>query len=249
MLALGVLMPACGSSVRGTSSPSPSHPGVTTTEPPPATAGALCTPNVAGQIASTGRATQLIVVDAPQYRTTYADLSAFQRHGSCWVAVFGPWTARIGAAGFSDHRVEGDDTTPTGDYGIGSVMYGNAPSPGVSYPYRQLACGDWWDEDPHSPQYNTFQKVPCHETPPFGGDSEALWQETAAYPSFAVIDYNTSPVVPGAGSGIFIHADLGAPTTGCVSVPLGELDELLRWLDPDDAPLVVMGPDSEIEKF
>lgn len=190
-----------------------------------------------------------MVVDASTYGTTYAQLSAWQRQGSCWIAVLGPWTARIGINGFSDHHVEGDDTTPTGDYHIGSVMYGTSPNPGVQYPYHQLVCGDWWDEDPSSPQYNTFQHVACGETPPFGGDSEALWQETTAYPSFAVIDYNTSPVVPGAGSGIFIHADIEEATDGCVSLPLAELDDVLRWLKPGAFPVVVMAPDSEIDNF
>jgi L,D-peptidoglycan transpeptidase YkuD (ErfK/YbiS/YcfS/YnhG family) len=204
---------------------------------------------VAALLTSTGQATQLVIVQAPNYATTSATLTAWQRQGSCWVAIFGPWTATIGANGFSDHHVEGDNTTPTGAYGVGSVMYGNDPNPGVLYPYHQLVCGDWWDEDATSPEYNTFQNVPCGSTPPFGGDSEALWQETTAYPSFAVIDYNDSPIVPGAGSGIFLHADVGGPTAGCVSLPLGELDEVLRWLDPDDSPLVVLGPDSEIENF
>lgn len=128
-------------------------------------------------------------------------------------------------------------------------MYGNQPSPGVQEPYHQLVCGDWWDEDPNSPDYNTFQHVPCGERPPFGGGSEALWQETAPYPSFAVIDYNTGPVVKGAGSAIFFHADTGVPTTGCVSIPLGDLDTALRWMDPAEAPAFVMGPASEITRF
>jgi L,D-peptidoglycan transpeptidase YkuD (ErfK/YbiS/YcfS/YnhG family) len=191
----------------------------------------------------------VIVVEASSFSTTYASLSAWQRQGSCWQAAFGPWTARIGINGFSNHHVEGDDTTPTGDYGIGADMYGNAPNPGVQYPYEQLVCGDWWDEDSTSPQYNTFQQVPCGETPPFGGDSEALWQETTAYPSFAVIDYNTAPVVPGAGSAIFIHANIGEATDGCVSLPLGELDDLLRWLRPGAFPHVIMAPGSEIDQF
>jgi L,D-peptidoglycan transpeptidase YkuD (ErfK/YbiS/YcfS/YnhG family) len=214
-----------------------------------ATTAPSCSPNVAGQLSSTREAAQLIVVDATTAATTDADLSAFELQGSCWVPVFGPWTARIGAAGFSDHHVEGDNTTPTGDYSIGPVMYGNAANPGVRYPYHQLVCGDWWDEDPSSPQYNTFQHVPCGETPPFGGDSEALWEETTAYPSFAMVDYNTSPAVPGAGSAIFLHADVGAPTAGCVSLPLDELDDLLTWLLPADNPLIVLGSDSEITKF
>jgi L,D-peptidoglycan transpeptidase YkuD (ErfK/YbiS/YcfS/YnhG family) len=189
------------------------------------------------------------VVEAPEYATTYASLTAWSREGSCWVGVFGPWTARIGLNGFADHRSEGDGTTPTGAYGIGPVMYGIDPNPGVHYSYQQLVCGDWWDEDPTSPQYNTFQDVPCGQTPPFAGDSEALWEATSTYQSFAVIDYNTSPVVPGAGSGIFLHVDNGNPTVGCVSIPMGELDQLLDWLSPSASPLIVMGPTSEVEGF
>jgi len=191
----------------------------------------------------------VIVVDAPTYASTYANLTAFQRDGSCWVPVLGPWTARIGADGFSDHHVEGDNTTPTGAYSIGPVMYGNVANPGVQYPYHRLVCGDWWDEDPSSPHYNTFQHVPCGEPPPFAGHSEPLWQVTNAYPSLAVVDYNTSPVVAGAGSGIFLHANVGGPTAGCITLQPAELDDVLRWLNPSAAPLIVLGPDSEIDDF
>lgn len=85
----------------------------------------------------------------------------------------------------------------------------------------------------------------CGATPPFGGGSEALWQETTAYPSFAFVEYNAAPAVPGAGSAIFIHADVGGPTDGCVSLPVGELDRLR----PAEAPLVVFGPSAEINRF
>jgi L,D-peptidoglycan transpeptidase YkuD (ErfK/YbiS/YcfS/YnhG family) len=271
VLGLGVPLAACGSSPQALrAAPRTSTAHATTTEPltptravptttavpttvAPSTAVAptatACNSNLADQLASTNQATQLIVVDASTYATTTATVSVWQREGSCWVAVFGPWTAHIGANGFSDHHAEGDDTTPTGAYGIGAVMYGNAPNPGVEYRYQQVVCGDWWDEDPNSPEYNTFQYVPCGETPSFGGDSEALWEETNVYPSFAVIDYNTSPVVPGAGSAIFIAANLGSPTEGCVGLPVDELDQLLRWLNPAAFPLIVLGPDSEITNF
>ena len=145
----------------------------TTSAPPTAAAApsspAACSTNVASQLASTGQAAQVIVVEAPDYDTTYATLTAWGREGNCWVGEFGPWTARIGRNGFSDHRSEGDGTTPTGAYGIGAVMYGIDANPGVQYSYHQLVCGDWWDEDPSSPEYNTFQYVPCGQTPSFGG--------------------------------------------------------------------------------
>ena len=229
--------------------PPPSEPTAVATTSAPTTAPPGCPSNLAQQIASTGGAGQLITVQSSSYSTTYATLSAWRRQGRCWTAVYGPWTARIGANGFSDHKREGDNTTPTGSYGIGPTMYGNAPNPGVSYSYHRLVCGDWWDEDPGSASYNTFQHVTCGQTPSFGGGSEALWTESAAYPAFAVVDYNTAPVVRGAGSAIFIHADVGGSTAGCISLPLSELDRLLDWLSPGAAPVVVMGPDSEIRRF
>jgi L,D-peptidoglycan transpeptidase YkuD (ErfK/YbiS/YcfS/YnhG family) len=203
---------------------------------------------LAAALASTAGARQLITVEAPSSGSTVAVVELWQRTGSCWQAVAGPWSGFIGYSGFSGHKREGDGTTPTGMYGIGPVMYGNAANPGVRYSYHLLVCGDWWDENPASSGYNTFQHVPCGQNP-FGGDSEALWTETAPYPSFAVVDYNTGPIIPGAGSAIFLHASTGGPTAGCVSVPLGDLDQLLRWLNPADSPAIVMGPAGEITSF
>jgi L,D-peptidoglycan transpeptidase YkuD (ErfK/YbiS/YcfS/YnhG family) len=149
----------------------------------------------------------------------------------------------------SDHHQEGDGTTPSGAYGIGSPMYGNGPNPGVRYRYHPLVCGDWWDEDPNSPQYNTFQHVTCGAQPTFGGKSEALWTVTAAYQNFAVIAYNAGPIVPFRGSAVFLHDDVGGATNGCVSLPAPALITVLRWLQPASAPLIVIGTDAEIRRF
>ncbi len=208
-----------------------------------------CRDNLAARLSRTGLARQLLTVQAAGYSSVVATLQLWQRAGGCWVAAGGPWTALIGRNGFSDHHREGDGTTPTGIYGIGPEMYGNAANPGTAYPYHRLVCGDWWDEDPTSAGYNTFQHLPCGEAPPFGGGSEALWTETAAYPSFAVIEFNTGPVIAYAGSAIFLHADIGVPTAGCVSLPLAELDRALRWLAPGLRPAIVMGPITEITRF
>jgi L,D-peptidoglycan transpeptidase YkuD (ErfK/YbiS/YcfS/YnhG family) len=241
-----------------TASTTTTVPPATTTQPaPPATtrpAGPAatttpCPQNMVSGLASTGSARQLITVDAATYATTVASISIWQRVGACWESAGGPWPGLIGLNGFSDHHREGDGTTPTGVYGIDAVMYGNGPNPGVREPYHQLVCGDWWDEDPTSATYNTFQHVPCGQSPPFGAGSEPLWTEIAPYPAFAVVDYNTDPIVPYAGSAIFVHADTGVPTTGCVSIPVPDLDQLLRWIDPADSPTIVMGPASEIDHF
>lgn len=219
----------------------------TTAKPAPATT--LCPATLASQLSSTGSARQLITVVAAGWGTSTASVQLWQRSGPCWVSAGGPWTGFIGQNGFSDHHIEGDSTTPTGMYGVGAEMYGNHPNPGVKEAYHQLVCGDWWDEDPDSAGYNTFQHVECNEKPPFDAGSEALWQETGPYPSFAVIDYNTGPITKGAGSAIFFHADTGVPTTGCVSIPLPDLDTALRWIDPAQSPAFVMAPASEITRF
>src|SRR2546423_1743885 len=145
-------------------------------------------------------AQQLVSVAAPSVRTTHAVVRLWARSGACWKQVAGPWPARVGRNGLSARHREGDGTTPTGTYAFGRVVYGLDPDPVLRYSYHRLACGDWWDEDPASPTYNSFRHVACGTRPAFGGDSEALWQATVAYRRFAVILYNAAPVVPGRGS-------------------------------------------------
>ena len=187
--------------------------------------------------------------DPPGY---LASFRTFARAGASapWRAVFAPWLAEIGSGDLRDVRREGDHATPTGVYGFGRTVYGNDPRPGgLHYPYHQLVCGDWWDEDPYSPRYNEFVHVACASTPGFAAWSEALWTETTAYPYFAVIDYNMGPTISGPaapGSGIFLHAWVAGPTEGCVALPVPELLRVLRWLDPIDDPIIEIGTDSQL---
>jgi L,D-peptidoglycan transpeptidase YkuD (ErfK/YbiS/YcfS/YnhG family) len=173
--------------------------------------------------------------------STIALVTLWSRTGSCDRRVGGPWTAELGRAGLSTDKFEGDGSTPVGTFSIGAVMYGLSANPGVAYAYHRLTCGDWWDEAPSSPMYNRFVHVPCGMSPPFGGDSEALWRVVPQYDYFALIDYNTSPVVPGRGSAIFLHVSTGVPTAGCVALAATDLLEVLRWLRPRDHPLIAIG--------
>jgi len=211
-----------------------------------AAATAACPQNLASGLETPTTARQLVTVEAKVERTTYANLRTWRRNGRCWVTAGGPYTARLGRNGLSSNRREGDGTTPTGTYRIGRTMYGNEPNPGVRFQYRRLRCGDWWDEDPSSPSYNTFQHVRCGTKPAFAGGSEGMWQQPRPYPFLAVIEYNTSPVIPWKGSGIFLHSQTGGPTIGCVSLRRGELRGVLRWLDPAHAPLIAIGTTKQL---
>jgi L,D-peptidoglycan transpeptidase YkuD (ErfK/YbiS/YcfS/YnhG family) len=210
---------------------------------------ARCAPSLAGRLASTRGSGQLVTVVSPNASSTSGMLELWQRHDRCWLPAGGPWSAFLGVAGISSHHREGDKSTPAGAFGIGPVIYGVAADPGVRYPYHRLICGDWWDEDPGSPAYNTFQHVPCGTRPPFGGSSEALWRSSRAYSHFAFVTYNSDPAIPGRGSAIFIHDDLERPTNGCLTLSPSELLTLLRWLRPDLHPLVVIGTAAQIDRF
>ncbi len=201
-------------------------------------------------------ARQLVVVssatDDPAGAGNLATLRTFVRANrrSAWRPVFASWQAETGYGHLRADRREGDGSTPTGVFGIAPTMYGVEPNPGrLHYAYHRLVCGDWWDEDPYSPGYNRFVHVPCGVTPAFASWSEALWTETVAYPYFAVMQFNTHPVIGGPnarGSGIFLHSWVGGATAGCVALPEAELLDVLRWLKPSAHPVIEIGTDSEV---
>ena len=187
---------------------------------------------------------QVLIVHAPAYRTSYARLEAYTKVGRSWRRSIGPVTVRIGAAGFTDQKREGDRATPTGVYPFGATMYGITRNPGVRYPYHRLVAGDWWNGNSASAGYNQF----VHGGNP-GGASEALWRIRPQYSSLAVIGYNT-PAVAGRGSAIFLHeASRGRPTLGCVSMQRAALVRVLRWLSPGASPRIVLSPDSALGRY
>jgi L,D-peptidoglycan transpeptidase YkuD (ErfK/YbiS/YcfS/YnhG family) len=71
--------------------------------------------------------------------------------------------------------------------------------------------------------------------------SAGMWQDRTAYPHLAVVEFNMNPVVPGRGSGIFLHAQTGGPTNGCISLRRPHLVRVLRWLRPSAAPRMTIG--------
>jgi L,D-peptidoglycan transpeptidase YkuD (ErfK/YbiS/YcfS/YnhG family) len=61
-----------------------------------------------------------------------------------------------------------------------------------------------------------------------------MWREDGLYDVLVIIGYNMEPVVPGAGSAIFLHIATPdfAPTAGCVAVRKEVLLGLLPLLAP-----------------
>jgi L,D-peptidoglycan transpeptidase YkuD (ErfK/YbiS/YcfS/YnhG family) len=91
-----------------------------------------------------------------------------------------------------------------------------------------LAPSDGWVDEPADANYNRPVSLP------YPASAEQMWRDDELYDALVVIGYNMDPVVPGAGSAIFLHvASLDfAPTAGCVAVRKEILLGLLPLLGP-----------------
>ena len=232
-----VVLGACGCAAAAPLAAVPSAGGPSSAAPSTATPSSN-TPSVrpAAAVAARQADGQLVTVVAASYRATQAELTAYRRVDGRWRRVFGPWTAWIGRNGMAPPgaKREGDGRTPSGTFGFG-FFFGVDPDPGVLFPYRRIHAYDFWDDDPASPLYNLW--VDADRASP-GADPEPM--DVSAYDYGAVIAYNTART-PGLGSAIFLHINIGTPTAGCVTLPAGELLEILRWLNPAGSPRITMG--------
>ncbi|WP_430377537.1 hypothetical protein [Streptomyces sp. B1-3] len=233
--AVGVLLlplGACGG-------PGPAHTGAT-----PTSAGPV--PRTEAGDASAGRPTRIpgvgdrlrkrIPANSRQVVAVYGDgrnsadatVVLYARHGSGWDRVRG-WPAHNGKKGWTTDHHEGDRRSPVGVFTL-SDAGGVLPDPGARLPYTRsaaIAAPRWWPR----PYWHDFDYV-------------------------IAVDYNrvegtppnnqTRPEGYAKGGGIWLHMDHGSGTSACVSVSRSAMRYLLRTLDPDRHPVVVMGDRADL---
>jgi len=206
-----------------------------------------------------GDASQVVVVTARSWSSSQARLRTYERTAQgTWRRRLGPVDAHVGRNGFSpgDQRRQGTATTPAGTFAI-PWAFGTWADPGTAMDYRQVDGDDWWPYDPRDPStYNVWQPRRTGSAGWRTSWAEDLSSYGRQYRHAVVIAYNLPSGVHRAGSqqvadvpadtrrggGIFLHVDRPGPTTGCVSVGQPDLERLLRWLDPAQRPVIVMGP-------
>ena len=131
----------------------------------------------------------------------------------------------LGRAGIAVKRGEGDGVTPLGTFPLRRVLYrpDRIARPKSALPVSAIAPADGWCDAPDDPAYNTRIRRPCRAS------HESLWREDRLYDLVVVVGFNDAPVVPGAGSAIFLHVARPdyAPTEGCVALALADLTRLL----------------------
>jgi L,D-peptidoglycan transpeptidase YkuD (ErfK/YbiS/YcfS/YnhG family) len=142
----------------------------------------------------------------------------------------GSAVAAVGRAGVKADKREGDGATPAGTYPLVSVLYrkDRVAPPTSHLPVRPLAPNDGWVDAPSDARYNRFVELP------YPASAEEMWREDELYDVLIVIGYNMEPVIPGAGSAIFLHVATPdfAPTAGCVAITKEVLLGLIALLGP-----------------
>lgn len=184
--------------------------------------------------AQPGPPAQMIVVSAPAGGSTRGTLTAYEGGGAEWKVVRGPMPADLGQLGVGA-PVDSVFRTPVGTFPLGQA-FGREPNPGTPMPYFETTDKDWWDEDVHSPTYNTH----VHAAKIVSDDAENLYDSGPIYDYAVVIDHNPSRI-PGRGAGIFLHVTNGSPTWGCVAIARDQMRSILQWLDPAAHPQITIG--------
>lgn len=198
---------------------------------------------------------QLLLVTTASWTSSHARLQRFVRKRGRWHPVGAALPARLGGKGLAwgrglhaspklrrgrQSKTEGDRRSPAGVFALGQA-FGALRLSKVErgrWPWRWAGPADRWVDDAKSSLYNSWQRF----------DPKRLhrWrsaEKLAAYPLAIVIAHNLRPVVRGAGSAIFLHSgDLGQPSVGCTVLTLRDLKTVLRWLRPQDKPVIVQLP-------
>jgi L,D-peptidoglycan transpeptidase YkuD (ErfK/YbiS/YcfS/YnhG family) len=154
------------------------------------------------------------------------------------VALWGQRRLRcaLGKSGVCERKVEGDGATPAGSWPMRHLLYraDRLVLPATRLEARPLAPADGWCADPADLFYN--RRV----TLPYPASTEQLWREDALYDLVVPLGYNDDPVLPGAGSAIFLHlARAGyVPTEGCIALARADLLLVLAAADPSSRVIV-----------
>ncbi|MCU0277260.1 MAG: hypothetical protein MUF33_00045 [Candidatus Nanopelagicales bacterium] len=175
-----------------------------------------------------GRHQQVIIAMGRSKRSSYTRVSRWQFDGACWVKV-GSTPARNGARGWHRRPWDYSYLSPIGTFGLTDAG-GHLPKPrGTGLPYD-------------------------HDRSGFTGPPGRAW----VFDYVVAINFNR---VPGRSplnlyrpnpkindGGIWLHVSGPAATRGCISISRRQMRKTLRWLDPADRPVMVMGPRSVLSR-
>jgi L,D-peptidoglycan transpeptidase YkuD (ErfK/YbiS/YcfS/YnhG family) len=219
-----------------------------------------------GQLELAPRVRQLVTVTSGRWSDTRAQLRVWRKRDGAWRLVRGPVSVSLGWNGWvpAQQRRQSTGTTPAGRFSMRSG-FGTRRDPGTELPYRRVDGNDHWPYEPRDPAtYNIYQPHRARTTRWRSDYVERLADYGTEYAYSVVLGYNLprgvhwskkrrqwvarTPADTERGGGIFLHVKRQRYTAGCVSAPLRTLRWVVRWLDPDLHPQIVMGPARWVER-
>ena len=240
MAALGSLLTmttlsACGGAHTGHPGGMEGRPGAQATHPRPAVTTSAPDPTRIPDVGD--RLQRGIPTDTSQVLTVYGDgknssdstAVLFTKNGSTWDRT-ASWPAHNGKLGWTTDHHLGDKRSPVGVFTL-TAAGGVLDDPGTALPYSQ-------DESYEAPR----------------DWDESHWHD---FDYVIAIDYNRVPGTPpddaeqpegeDKGGGIWLHLDHGSGTSACVSLSKEAMEYLLRTLDPNRHPVVLMGDRADLK--
>lgn len=180
---------------------------------------------------------QVLTVSSKKKDSFEGIIEFYEKKPGGWKKIYS-FDVVLGRAGIVDgeKKREGDKATPAGVFTLGFV-FGYDKNVDTKMKYVELKNSDKWIDDPEHPLYNHF----------VSGDTDAksyeiMRRDDGLYKLGVVINYNIEPVVKYKGSAIFLHIwkDSKTPTGGCVALHEESLRAIIKWLDPEKKPLIVI---------
>lgn len=151
-----------------------------------------------------------------------------KRVGVGWQASYGErqWRAAVGRSGIQRKKTEGDGVSPVGCWPIRKVLYRAdklAMAPVSVFETAAIDRMDGWCDAPDHPDYNRPVRLP------FAASHEEMWRKDDLYDIVVVLGQNDDPVVPNAGSAVFLHvaSDGYGSTAGCAAMTREDLLDFL----------------------
>lgn len=141
------------------------------------------------------------------------------------------WRCAVGPNGITNTSKEGSGMSPAGRWPLRQLFYraDRIEKPESCLKSTVITKDMGWCDEPAHPDYNQLVQLP------FAASHEEMWMESDVYDCVVVLGHNDDPVVPGAGSAIFLHISRPTytPTAGCAALSKEDLLEFLAMATPE----------------
>lgn len=180
--------------------------------------------------------------DVPLY-----DVRLFTFGDGQWREDLAVFDGRAGRGGLSEHRKNGDGSTPIGAFPL-VYAFGNAAacaSLKIPMKFKAITPRSYWGGDDWGRYSNRWYEGDS----PLGKDYEHLADcENKQYKYAMVIGFNYDDFKPGIGNAIFFHCCTDSNTAGCVAINETDMSEFMEHVR-DGAYMIIVSKAEDLLRY